>query len=217
MRTSDHTAAPAAISPPGSTARSRRNPRLVVLGLLCAIVGALGITAVVNQFNESSTVVAMARTVERGAVVSAADLTTVTVGPVPGIATVASADLNSLVGQTALVDLPSGSLVAQSSVGEPVVESGSAQLGLKLAAGRLPTTPMPAGTTVQLIPVAGAAEGQQPSSAPIGDPITAVIRKAPTPLADGSHWLVDVSVPDNEAARVAALAAADRLVMARTS
>ena len=203
---------------PGATMRGRRSPRLVIIGVLCAVLGALAVTAAFSQANETHTVVAVARAVPRGVVVRPGDLTTITIGSVPGVSTVPAAQLDALVGQTALVDLPQGSLVGAGAIGSPVMQPGTAHLGLKLAAGRLPSTPMPPGTTVTLVAVNSAAEGAAgTTTAPIGKTFEATVISVPRELPDGTSWVLDVSVATAESAAIAELAASGRLVLTRTS
>ena len=209
--------APAPVRPPGASTRVRRSPRLLLIGLLVSVLGALGVTAAFTQATTSSTVVAMARSVPRGQTVTQADLTTVTIGAVPGISTVPGSRLDALVGQTALVDLPSGSLVGEHSIGEAPVQPDTAQLGLKLEAGRLPNTGLVPGTRVLLVEVSGPATGgkaEQTTGATRTFP--AVVVRAPAALPDGASWVLDVSVADTDGAVVAGLAAGGRLSVVRT-
>lgn len=214
-------ATPPSVEPmraPGSSVRGRRSPRLAIIGVLCAVLGALGVTAAFSQANQTQTVVAVARSVPRGVVVQAGDLTTVTIGSVPGVSTVPADQLDTLIGQTALVDLPQGSLVGAGAVGVPVLQQGTTQLGLKLAAGRLPDTSMPPGTPVLLVAVSSAAEGAAgATSATTGQVYRATLVSIPRELPDGVTWVLDVSVDAADAAVIAELAAAGRLVLARTS
>ncbi|MGA4507049.1 SAF domain-containing protein [Propionibacteriaceae bacterium G1746] len=209
---------PEAMRAPGTAMRGRRSPRLVVIGVLCAVLGALGVTTAFSQATESHTVVAMTRTVPRGVVVTQADLTTVTIGSVPGVSTVPGDQLTRLVGQTALVDLPAGSLVGEGAVGAPVIDAGTSQLGLKLAAGRLPSTTMPPGTRVLLVSVSSSAEGAAgTTSETAGRTFEATLTSVPRELPDGVTWLLDVSVKQAEAPMIAELAASGRLVLTRSA
>ncbi|MGD8216036.1 SAF domain-containing protein [Aestuariimicrobium sp. Y1814] len=203
---------------PGAAIRGRRSPRLVLIGVLCAVLGALGVTAAFTQANQTHTVVAMARSVPRGVVVQPGDLTTVTIGSVPGVSTVPADQLTDLIGQTALVDLPQGTLVGSGAVGTPVLDPGTTHLGLKLGAGRLPDTSMPPGTKVVLVAVSSAAEGAAGATASTaGQTFEATLVSVPRELPDGTSWVLDVSVSQADAATIAELAAAGRLVLARSS
>lgn len=198
--------------------RGRRSPRLMIVGVLCAVLGALAVTAAFDQANDTHAVVAVARSVPRGVVVGPDDLTTVTIGAVPGVSTIPADQLQALVGQTALVDLPQGSLVGAGWIGAPVMQPGTSHLGLKLAAGRLPSTAMPPGTKVRLVAVSSAAEGAAGTTgATTGQTFEATVISVPRELPDGASWVLDVSVATAESAAIAELAASERLVLTRTS
>lgn len=211
-------AATAPIKPPGAAARGRRSPRLVIIGVLCAVLGALGVTAAFTQANETRTVVAMARHVPRGVQITQSDLATVTIGSAPGVSTIPSDRLTSLVGQTALVDLPAGSLVPEGAVGPATIQPGRTHLGLKLPAGRLPLETLPPGTPVSLVAVSSAAEGAAGTTiSATGQTFAATVTSMPRELPDGTSWVLDVSVNSTDAALVAELAASGRIVLTRTS
>jgi len=190
--------------------------RLVIIGLLCAVLGALGVTTAFSQAHKTTGVVAMARQVMRGQTITEADLTTLTVGTLPGISTVPADRLHDLVGRTALVDLPARSLVAEGSVGDPAVGTGLAHVGLKLAAGRLPVAVLPPGTKVILVEVAGRdSDAGAAEAVSRGRSFAAHVVTSPEGLPDGAHWVLDVSVTSSDAATVASLAAAERLALVR--
>ena len=206
---------PTDLAPPQRPAavqlRARRSNRLIVLGVLCACLGALIMAWVWTGTQESQTVVVMAAHVARGEQVEAADLTTTTLGRADGVAVVSADQASALVGQYALVDLPAGSLPGPDAVGVLVVPAGHAQLGLRLAAGRLPSQPLPPVTRVWLIAVPGAMDA---NTGP-GAQYEAVVASAPLVTTDGNGWLVDVQVEESVAGQLAALAAVDRIAMVR--
>lgn len=191
--------------------RARRSPRLVAIGVLLAVLGGLGAGAAWSQASHATTVVVAARAVPRGQVITASDLTTATVGSLPGISTIPGDQLANLIGQQALVELPAGAMVARGSIGAPQTKAGTAQLGLRVTAGRLPTHPIPVGATVLLVPVP--TTGNQ---APVTDkPIEATVVSAPEAMSDGVSWVLDVEVPESQAVVVARLAAAEQVVVVR--
>ncbi|MFB9618582.1 SAF domain-containing protein [Brooklawnia cerclae] len=191
--------------------RARRNPRLIVIGILCACLGSLGMAWAWSTAQDSRTVVVVAHSVSRGQQIGPGDLTTTTLGAGAGLATLSSERADELIGRYALVDMPAGSLVGPDSIGDRVVPQGAAHVGLRLQAGRLPNRPLPSGTPVLLVEVPGPSDQQ---TAP-GIEVEAVVVSAPQALADGQTWVVDVQVDDASAATVAALAAVDRLALVR--
>ncbi len=149
------------------------------------------------------------RTVYRDQVITAADLGATSAVPALGVETLSSDQLDTVVGRTALSDLVEGSLLSPRSFGEPVVEAGSVRIGLRLAAGRLPSAAMPPGTEVLLVPV-----GRDGAEPPAGASVTARIATAAAVLPDGAS-IVDVSVPAAEGERVVRLAANEQLALVR--
>lgn len=192
--------------PVGVQLRTQRNPRLIALGVLLACLGGLGAAFLYTTATTSVTVVLVTADVARGEVIEASDLSAVTIGSVPGVSTVPADSLDDQVGKTALVDLTSGTLLPADGVGTPVVPSGTAKLGLKLAAGRIPNEPITPDTPIQLVEVS-AAEGAQIRT------FNATAVSSPSVLADGQTFLLDVRVSAGDAPALAALAAQDNLVV----
>lgn len=192
--------------PGGVQLRTQRNPRLIALGVLLACLGGLGAAYLYTTATTSVTVVLVSTDVARGEVVEASDLSAVTIGSVPGVSTVPAGSLADQVGKTALVDLPSGSLLPSDALGTPVVPPGTAKLGLKLAAGRIPNEPIKPDTALQLVEVT-TLEGAQ------NRVFGATAVSSPTVLPDGQTFLLDVRVSAGDAPLLAALAAQDNLVV----
>ncbi|QLQ14405.1 MAG: flagellar biosynthesis protein FlgA [Micropruina sp.] len=189
--------------------RARRNVRWIVAGVIAVCLGALGSAYLYVSVAQAHSVVRVNRTIYRGETVTATDLGSVSLGSAVGIETVPVESAADLVGKTALIDLPGGSLIVPGAVGDAVVAPNAARVGLRLAAGRLPVSALPAGTPVLLVPLA-----KDSQTAPEGASVVAQVATAPTVLVDGSSVL-DVSVPAAEAERIARLAAAELVVMVR--
>lgn len=205
----DHQPSKADITPPPAprpTAvqlRARRSPRLIALGVLLVVLGALGASALYSMNTDNTTVVVMARDVVRGDEIQASDVAVVSVPAGLQLEMSDASDMAQMVGQTARSDLPAGSFPLTRHVGDDPMPAGSSLVGMRLTSGRLPAAELPPGTRVQLI---GLAEGDDTV-------VDAVVASAPMLLDDGSGHLLDVSVPDEFAAEVATLAATDQLVL----
>lgn len=193
--------------------RARRSPRLIVIGVLCACLGALGMAWAWQATQFSQQVVLVAADVARGERIEATDLTTTTIGAAPGVATVPADQLDTLIGQYAQVDLSAGGLVGPASFGPEVLPLGTSQVGLRLAAGRLPSQALPPGSQVVLVAVPNQLAGQQDEF--VEELFEAVVVSTPTALPDGQTWLVDVQVASEDAPRVAALAASEQIALVR--
>lgn len=192
--------------------RARRSPRLMVIGLLCACLGALGMGWAWNSQSQTQSVVLVTRDISRGELIRPTDLASTTLTGGSGVAVVPADQAAGLVGQYALGDLADGTLLAPGAIGDQVVPAGAAQLGLRLAAGRLPSQLLPPGAPVRLVAVPNGT-GSGAASEP-GQTFDAIVVSAPQQLSDGA-WVLDVQVADEVAAQLAALAAQDQLVVVR--
>lgn len=190
---------------PGSIQlRARRSPRLIALGVLCVVLGALAAVALYSMSITTTSVVSMAHELQRGDKIVASDLTVVQVpGSLARGATPAD-EIDSLVGNTALRDLPQGSLPHAGLVGERRVPQGHSLVGLRLEPGRIPSTSLVPGSPVVLVSVT---EEGDPAAVP------ATLATAPVLEQHGTFYLVDVVVPDVEAPRIANLAALNTLAL----
>lgn len=196
--------------------RVRRQPKWIAAGLLAICLGGLGATVLYTEATQSTDVIVATRTVPRGEVIGPNDLRVVRVGNLLGVSHTDAVQLNTLVGQRALVDLPEGALVPAGGVGRPVLDQGQSQVGLKLAPGRIPTGELPQGTQVLLVPLAderAAAGGADTRAA--GPPVPAIVLTPPAVGPDGVAILLDVRVETARAPEVAGLAATDRLVLVK--
>lgn len=195
---------------PATTAvRSRRNLRWILIGLLAICLGGLGSALLYTSVSDAASVLKVNRPIYRGEVIGVTDLGPVSLGSHLGVDTVPAERASELIGKTALVDLPSGSLVVPSAIGEPEVQIGQSRLGLKLNPGQVPISALPAGTPVVLVPIAAANTGKG-----AGPSYRATISVSPLALPDGSTSL-EVSVGDADSEQVARLAAAGRLVVVK--
>ena len=190
-------------------ARSRRDVRLIAIGVLAVCLSGLGAVWLYSSATDATSVVTVLRTVHRDQVITDADVGVISVPSVPGLETVPAEQLGVVVGQSAHTDLVAGSLLSPRSFGPPVVSAGMAQLGLRLSPGRVPSTELPPGTPVLLVAVAR--DGGEPPDAPS---VLATVSSLTTEQPDGST-LLDVDVPQEHAERVARLAAGDQLVVVR--
>jgi len=205
----DHQPTRADITPPPSPRpdavhlRARRSPRLIALGVLAIVLGALGAATLYSLNTNLINVVVMTRDVVRGDVIEVTDLAVV---DMPGSLQVDMSradELEEMVGQRALSDLPAGSFPLSRHVGEEPVPQGKSLIGIRLTAGRLPSAALPPGTRVQLVSLAEDDDTV----------VDALMASSPVLLDDGSGHLLDVTVNNDAAAAIASLAATDQLVL----
>lgn len=191
----------------------RRRPRWILAGLLAMVIGALGSVVLWTQVADTSSVLRLNRTVYRGEIIRAQDLSPVTVGRLNGLDALPADAVGTVVGQPARTDIAEGSLLTGASVGREDLPTGTAVVGLRLAEGRVPRIPLDPGSSVLLVEAApeqtGTAGGNRAFRAEIHRPVETSY--------DQVAVLVDVAVARRDAEEVARLAAADRIVLVRGS
>jgi hypothetical protein len=209
----DGTAAPAPAELPRLP--GRRNPRWIALGVLALCLGALLSAVVYARLASETTVVSVAATVYRGEAVGRDDLTTVRLrdGALPD--TVPADQLETLVGQRAVFDLPAGSVVPAGAVAPVAVPAdGRAAVALRLVTGRAPEGLLPPGSPVRLValPAPSTATGETDSLA--GKTYRARVVEQ-VPGVDGASIVLTVDVDQRQAPTVALLAAQERMTVVR--
>ena len=198
-------------TPPPPRLPARRNPKWIALGVVALCLGGLLSYVIYARLANETAVVTVAESVYRGEVIDATDLTTITLQGNTIAQAVPAADLDAMVGKRAAVDLVAGSvLVASAVTDESIPATGRAVVGLKLSAGRTPTSLLIPAAAVRLV----ALPDQNGSDDLTGDTFTArIIDQANG--ADGTSILVNVDVAADQAATIAQLAAQDRIALVR--
>lgn len=205
-------AAPSLPAPPRLP--GRRNPRWIALGVAALSLGGLLSYVIYAKVAAQTAVVAMTQTVNRGAVIQADDLTTVTVSGTATIDTVPAAKLPDLVGRRAAYDLVEGSLAPGAALTVvPVPADGRAVVGLKLAQGRAPAGLLTASAPVRLVALPPADQAPATPTTAAQTYFGRVIDVSDG--ADGSSVLINVDVASTEAPAITALAAQDRIAVLR--
>lgn len=198
---------------PHAHLRVRRDMRWLAAGVLAVALGGLGTWFLFTSAADSRPALKLTRTVFRGEALQASDLTVVPIGRAVDVAAVPGERLNAVVGQTVSADLVKGSLLVEGSVGAPELAAGLARVGLKLEAGRLPSTPMVPGAHVQVV-VLPPANGET-ASEPMPS-MDATLSAAPATTPDGSY-VVDLNVPVAQAEQVARFGALKQVALIRRS
>lgn len=160
---------------------------IIALLVVCGLAAVFVVSAVQTQ----NRVVQVRTDISRGAVIKLTDLAEVTVGSVQGVSTVPAAQLPTLVGQRAAVDLVHGSLLPQGSVSNVAVPP---QSRLRL--------------------IVTAPQGGDPTfkDANSSRQFPAVLISSAAAL-DGAATLINVQVAQTDAALVAQLAATNRIAV----
>lgn len=200
------------------TPRRRARRGLLAAGVVLAVIFALGAYVLVQKSGERITAIGLAKDVSWGQVITQDDLTPVQVPQDSGLRTVAWGTASSVVGQRAAVDLVAGSLLTSSSIesATSVPAEGTALVGVKVAAGQAPTTPLVPGDRVAIVRFSqqSAASAGPTTGASAVDPndlganaVEAEVFAASTP-ASGGDRTVDVLVKLSDSSKVAAMSAA---------
>ena len=187
--------------------RVRRHPAWLAGGILAVCLGGLASGYLFMSVADTDEVLKVQRVVYRGQVISADDLSVVSVGSGVEVGAVPRERLDEVVGRTALTDLPQGSLLVSGSWGDARLTTGWTRIGVRLEPGRYPSGLVP-GSSVTIVAVSlqgsgGDEEGLPPSM--LGE-----VASAPVVQPDGSV-VFDLTVGVEQSEAVARLAATNRL------
>lgn len=196
-----------AVRPP---TKSRRRPAVIAAGVALAIVGGLGSWYYASTVGNTVTVLSTQTDVARGATITSADLTTLQIAGGQDTPAFTAAQATDVIGQTATVDLPAGTLVTTANVGAGIsIAAGDSIVGVALTVAQLPNYPLAAGDRVRVVdtPIA---QGDPPATSPKSFVATVFTSR----FDEGTGtWVVDLVVPSNEAADIAARSATGRVAL----
>lgn len=186
----------------------RRRPLLLVGAVAVVVAGALGAAWLWMASANASEVVAVRDAVQRGEVIDREDLVVVRVGLDPALDVVPASRVEEVVGLRAATDLPAGGLLVAGSVSVQVLpKAGEALVGVGLSPTMLPAEPLLAGDRVLIVETPG----------PQGEVTTAPVVMEATvsrvAVLETGATLVDVLVPQDKAAELAARAATGRVAL----
>ncbi|MCA0296521.1 MAG: SAF domain-containing protein [Actinobacteria bacterium] len=198
----------AQILPPS---RHKRRPIWLAAAVLLVALGSLGVWFVVSNLRDTVAVVALRNDVPRGTAITAQDLTTVDINPEPALRTVPASQLAQVVGKQAAVDLPAGTLLSPAGIADTITPpAGQSVVGLALDPGQMPAIELKVGDKVRIISTPKD-QDDPPTTAPVVTVSAEVVSS--TPLADTSKTRVDVLVSEQDAAKVAAISATNRVAL----
>jgi len=190
------------------TDTSRRPPRrrrgTVAVGLLLVVLGAAVAYWAASRGEPAAQVVALAAAEQRGHVLTAADLATVSVTVSGGQPRLATPELarSALLGRALLLNLPAGTLLTPEMVGDAAPPAGTVALGVKVSPDALPSLTLRPGETVQVLGFDGSS-GQ----AVVLSSQAAVTAVDPDTTAGNGAMVVYLIVPAGDAPAVATAAA----------
>ena len=187
----------------------------VVLVVVCALVFAEGFL----QAGDRRPVLALARPVSAGQVITAADLQTVRVSAAGPVSLVPASRQDEIAGSTAAVSMPAGSLLTGSDIGTPAPVKGQVRLGVALKPGQYPPD-LAAGQDVDVLstPASGTSSSSSSSGSagvalPVGQAVVLSVSAAPAASGSGDT-VVELQVPEDAMPQVAAANAAGQIALA---
>ncbi len=197
-------------APAVAATKTRRRSGVLAAGVALVVVGALGAAYLTQVVGDTVRVVAVARDVQPGAVIERADLTVADVSTDPALTPVPASRLSELVGQRAAVALTTGSLLTDAAVTEQVVPAaGQSLVGVAVQPAQLPSVPLRAGDRIRIVDTP-TSQAEPPARTPQTIP-GVVVSVAATD--DSGQMIVNVTVPSNQAADLAARAATGRIAL----
>ena len=197
---------------PAATARVKARRRPWVFALMAALVaaGALGTAFAFTSVNDTQEVLVVANDIKRGETIEAGDLTVVRVSVDPALTPVPGSQKAELEGSRAAVDLWAGTLLTEQAVTDSLVPGeGESLVGISLTPAQMPSEPLYGGDAVRIVTTPGD-QGEVTDEEPVT--IEAVVVGV-SRFEETGETVVDVSVPEREAADLAARAATGRVAL----
>ncbi|SCE78187.1 SAF domain-containing protein [Micromonospora chokoriensis] len=142
----------APVTPPNVVRQRRVRPGLLGLAVLLIALGGLGAAFAVTSVRATGSYLAVARPVEVGREISAADLVSVQVAGGQGLRPVPAGRLDEVIGKRAAVALVPGTLLTLGQVtDDPLLGPGQQQIALGLKTAQVPARELHPGDKVLLV------------------------------------------------------------------
>lgn len=199
--------------------RRSRSWGLVTLAALLVLGTGLAVAAYVVHAGQKESVLAVAGPVAKGQVIGREDLVATSVA---GVAAALSVDqVDTVVGQTAAVDLVQGQILTPAMFASSAVPAaGESVIGLALDPARVPGAGLQAGDVVDVIAVPGGDTGKEdPASLDAPEVLAkgAQVFDVGGESTAGGQVLVTLVVDAGDAARVAAYSTQNRVAVVETA
>jgi flagella basal body P-ring formation protein FlgA len=199
-----------ATAPVIAPAKTRRRSGVLAAGVALVVVGALGAAYLTQVVGNTAPVVAIVQDVQPGEVIERTDLAVADVSIDPALNPVPASRLTSLIGQRAAVALTAGSLLTDAAVSEQVLPAaGQSLVGVALQSAQLPAEPLRPGDRIRIVDTP-ASQSEPPAATPQTIPGVVASVRGPD---DSGLTVVDVTVPSNQAADLAARVATGRIAL----
>lgn len=202
----------------GGRQSRQRSWGLVVLAALLVLGSGLAVAAWGLRAGDRVSVVAVGVSVAKGQIIQRSDLVSASVAGMPE--TIPLADVDSVVGQSAAVDMVPGQvLTPEMLASEPVPAGGESVVGLALDPTRVPATGLEAGDLIDVVavPAGEAASADADLDAPEVLAAAAPVYAVSGDATAGGQVLVSVVVEAGDAARIAAYSTQNRVAVVEAS
>jgi hypothetical protein len=148
--------------------RRQRSLPLAVVAVICMVVSIVAFVGVQLASSDRRPVLAVARPIEAGAVITEADLRVAQVATDPALSPIPLSAKSTVLGRTAAVDLRPGMLLVESSLGESTaVGEGEALVGVQVPASAAPVGAIRVGDRVQVVDVPKSGDARAPEPATV--------------------------------------------------
>jgi hypothetical protein len=198
------------LNSPRPRPKRRRRPWVFALCAVLVAAGALGTAFAFTSVNDTQEVLVVSRDIKRGETIEAGDLSVVRVSVDPALSPVAGSQKGELEGSRAAVDLWAGTLLTEEAVTDSLVPGeGESLVGISLTPAQMPSEPLYSGDAVRIVTTPGD-QGEVTSEDPVTvEAVVVGVSRVP----DTGETVVDVSVPERDAADLAARAATGRVAL----
>jgi hypothetical protein len=183
---------------------------LWLAGILLIALGGLAAYWFATTVDHTQSVLALARPVKAGQPITAADLTTMSISAGPASDAIPATDAGSVIGKYATVPLQPGQILLPTTIAAVLdVPAGQALVGVAVTPAQAPSQQLQRGDRITIVGTPNAAD-DPPDTAPTG--IDAIVISTQT-IADTDKTVINVVVPNQQAALLAARAATGRIAI----
>lgn len=200
---------PEGVTPPP---KLQRRPFLWVVGLAALLMGAAASAWIYQSSSDTREVLAVRSTVERGQVITKADLMSVRISVDPALDPLSTSEAADVVGKRAALDLVAGGVVTADQVTDATIPAeGQSVVGLKLTSAMLPAEQVRVGDQVRIVTTSGTTTGAETTTATPSTVDAEVVGIAAD--ATSGDTILNVQVPHDDAPVVADRAASGRVAV----
>lgn len=195
---------------PVARVKERRRPLVIALAAAAVAVGALTFAYAYSSASDSHQIVAVKEPIARGDAITEGDLVGLEVSGATPADTIDWANRATVIGQEPVRALPAGLLLTAEQIsGKSPIEAGSTIVGVSLTPAMMPSEPLYPGDAVRIVTTPGDGGEVTKDSAVTMDATVVGTRH----VAETGATVVDVEVPHDEAAELAARAATGKVAL----